>query len=77
VTKEAHSTAVGVDLERSRGRCEEPSEQPEERRLAGAVRARDEEEGSRLHVQVDIREHGTIAQAAAEPASADDLARGA
>ncbi len=51
---EADRLARNADVERARGRDGEARAEPEERRLAGSVRAGDEEEVAARKVEVDI-----------------------
>src|SRR4051812_39110463 len=48
VTKEADRPALRLDLKRAAGRDREPGAEPQQRRLAGTVRARDDEEAAAL-----------------------------
>ena len=45
-------------LDASRGRFLEPHNEPDERRLAAAVRARDRDELAPVDLEVDVAQHG-------------------
>ena len=63
------------DLQLARARRDEPREQPQQRRLAGAVRPGDEQEPAALDVEVERREHALGAEPLGEPAGADHRVR--
>ena len=62
---------VGVDVEPAGRRGGEPGEQPEQRRLARAVRAGDDEKAARIHVEVERLEGAASPVALLDAASPD------
>ena len=58
--------ALGVDAQLALGRNREPGADPEERRLAGAVRAGHDRESATFHVEIDAMEHAFLAVAPPE-----------
>src|SRR5690242_13293697 len=60
-----------LDLELAGGRHEQPGDEAQERGLAGAVRAGDEQEAAPRQVDVDPREDALLAEAASEPTRPD------
>src|SRR5262245_8897120 len=53
VPEEPDTAAVGLDLERPRGRDREPRAEPEQRRLPRTVRSGDDEETAALELEVE------------------------
>src|SRR5436190_9425886 len=62
---------VGLDLERAGGRQREPRTEPQQRRLAGAVRPGHDEKPAARQVEVQPAQHALVAVAPLEPARPD------
>src|SRR5581483_8638449 len=70
VPEVADRAPVG-EAQLARRRRGEPREDPQERRLARAVRSRDEQEAAAVEVDVETGEHAPVAVAFREPARRD------
>src|SRR5262249_48191605 len=58
--------ALGVDGQLALGRDREPCTEPEKRRLAGPLRACDDDEAPALDIELDSVQHDLLAEALAE-----------
>src|SRR5581483_584638 len=71
VAEEPDPLAGHSHLELARGRHEQPGDQAEQRRLARAVRAGEEQERAPVDLEVEIADHVPEAERAPEPARGD------